>query len=196
MINSAGSSIVWTRQVPQVWEELQQTGVYVVQDAYVREKNGAISDYYIGLYRWYTEQCRRYLHIPAHLELPIWLALTEKGRLPLTEGTISLTLEIPRGQMCILDYDKWGYRVNDWYVPLDAQDELRHNEELRRCGIANEALLIMSDKGNYYPQLRQKIIRSWERLFTQPSPDPDCNVGTVWELRREWVKEVQFYEPQ
>lgn len=37
----------------------------------------------------------------------------------------------PREQMLIVDYDKWGYRINNWYVPLDADDEARHNAELR-----------------------------------------------------------------
>ena len=36
----------WTRQVPQVWEELQQTGRYLVKEEYVRAKNAEISDYY------------------------------------------------------------------------------------------------------------------------------------------------------
>lgn len=184
---------VWTRQVLQVWEELQRTGVYRVRESYVRDKNGPISDYYLELYRWYTHQCRKHVSIPEELEYPIWLALTEESRLPPAEHTVSLTLEIPESCLFIIDYDKWGYRVNHWYIPLDKEDEQRHNEELKRCGIGNEALLIMTDKGNYYPMLRQKIIRSWERMFTAPSENPDANVGTTWELRREWVREVEFY---
>ena len=185
--------IAWTRQTPQVWDELQNTGSYHVREAYIRSKNGPISDYYLELYRWYTLRCRSYLTIPEGLSYPIWLALTEETRLPPAENTISLTLEVPRACLFIMDYDKWGYRVNHWYIPVDAEDERRYNEELKRCGIDNEALLIMTDKGNYYPMLRQKIIRSWARLFAGPSANPDANVGTVWEIKADWVREVEIY---
>ena len=114
--------------------------------------------------------------------------------LPAAAGAVSLTLEIPLEQMLIIDYDKWGYRINCWYIPLDAADEASYNQQLKLYGIANEAQLILTDKGNYYPQLRQKIIHSWERLFTAPAADIERNVGVAWILRREWVKEVQVYE--
>ena len=59
--------IAWTRQTPQVWDELQSTGSYHVREAYIRSKNGPISDYYLELYRWYTLRCRSYLTIPEGL---------------------------------------------------------------------------------------------------------------------------------
>lgn len=178
-----------------MWEELQRTGSYHVREEYIRKKNGPIADYYLELYRWYTAHCRRYVVIPESLSYPIWLALTEASRLPPAENTLSLTLEVPEDRLFIMDYDKWGYRVNHWYIPADPEDERRYNEGLRCCGIDNEALLIMTDKGNYYPMIRQKIIRSWDRIFAGPSPDPDANVGTIWEIKMDWVKEVEIYDP-
>lgn len=184
----------WTRQDRSVWEELQTCGCYYAREDYVRAKNGAISDYYLEAYRWFTRESRKYIKVPDNISIPIWLAVTPESRLPPAAGTVSLTLQIPADHVLVVDYNKWGYRVNDWYVPLDAEDEARHNAELQRCGIGNEALLILSDKGIYYPQLRQKIIRSWERIFTPSSADPSNNVGTVWMLRREWVQEVEHYD--
>lgn len=184
----------WTRQDRAVWEELQASGVYCAREEYVRGKNGAISDHYLEAYRWFTREGRKYLEIPEGLTIPIWLAIAQDERLPAASGTVSLTLEIPREQVLIVDYHRWEYRVNDWYVPLNAEDEAQHNAELQRCGIGNEALLILSDKGIYYPQLRQKIIRSWERIFTPSSAGASHNVGTVWMLRREWVREVEYYD--
>lgn len=183
----------WTRQVSQVLEELEKTGRYYVREEYVREKNGEISDYYLELYRWYTDRCRQYISIPPGLQLPVWLSLTEDSRLPPAPGTVSLTLDIPEKHVFIVDYDKWGYRVNDWYVPLDAEDEKKHNQLLQNSGIGNEALLIMSDKGNHYPMIKQKIIRSWDRIFTCPAEDMSANVGTVWEIKAEWLIKVEHY---
>lgn len=189
-----GSRTVWTRQDAAVRHALDTDGLYIVREEYVRAKNDSISDYYLELYRWYTAGCRRYMDIPKEATLPIWLALTESARLPAAPGTVSLTLDIPEDQLFIVDYDKWGYRVNNWYVPNDPEDERRHDEELKNYGIVNEAMLTMDGRGNFYPMLRQQIIRSWDRIFTTPSADDEHNVGTCWIIRREWVKEVEIYD--
>lgn len=184
----------WTRQVPQVWDEICDTGTYRVLEEYVRAKNMDISDYYISLYRWLTDCARRYIEdIPEDAQFPVWLAMTEAQRLGAAPGMISLTLEIPRERVFLIDYDKWGYIVNHFYLPKDAEDERRHNEELKMMGIGNEAQLIATDKGNFYPALKQKILRSWNRLFDGPNANMDNNVGVIWEIKPEWVVEVERY---
>lgn len=183
----------WTRQVSQVLDEIESRGVYRVKEEYVRAKNGEIADYYLALYRWYTAHCRRRVEIPPECDLPIWLAVSEEQRLPPAPGTVSFTLDIPEDRIVVLDIDKWGYRVNYMYVPTDPEDERRHNEELKRLGIGSEASLISTGKGNFYPLMKQKIIKSWDRIFS-PSADPACNVGTIWEIRPEWIREVERYE--
>lgn len=184
--------LAWTRQVKEVLDEIERTGSYHVREEYVRAKNGEIADYYLDLYRWYTRQARRLIEIPAEYELPIWLSLTEAQKLPPAPGTVSFTLEIPKEHIVIADMDKWGYRVNYMYVPSDPADERRHNEELRRYGIGNEAALVSGPKGNFYPLIKQKIVKSWDRVFT-PSDNMDNNVGTIWEIRPEWIREVEHY---
>lgn len=187
-------TIVWTRQVPQVWDEIQETGRYLVLEEYVRAKNLEISDYYIELYRWFTEEARKHVNVPSDAKFPIWLSLTEEQRLGPALHTISLTLDIPEDHMVIVDYDKWGYRVNHWYVPKDEADERAHDEELKRFGIGNEASLITGEAGNFYPSLKRKIQSSWSRVFESPNPRMDLNVGAVWEIRPEWVVEVEIYD--
>ena len=63
-----------------------------------------------------------------------------------------------------------------------------HNAELERYGIASESALIDSDKGNFYPLPRRKIVDSWMRLFTCPPRPGDMAQATLWELRREWIE--------
>ena len=183
----------WTRQVPQVWDEIKSTGRYIVLEEYVRAKNAEISDYYIGLYRWLTEECRSRVSMPDDAKFPIWLALTEEQRLPKAPNTISMTLDVPEDVLFVLDYDLWGYRVNLWYVPRDAADEAAHNEELARFGIGNEAALITTELGNHHPMLKRKIQGSWQRTLEAPNPRMDLNVGVIWEILPEWVKEVEVY---
>lgn len=188
---------VWTRQVPQVLDEIDRTGRYVVRDEYVRIKNDSIADYYLELYHWLTDGCRRrgLARIPEGATLPVWLSVTESQRLGAVEGTVSLTLDVPTEDLLVLDYDKWGYRVNHWYLPRDREDEASFDEEMRRLGISSEASLITTEKGNFYPAQRSRIVRSWERLFEDgPNADDEHNVGIAWEIRREWVVGVERYD--
>lgn len=38
----SGTTILWTRQVPQVWDEIQKNGVYRVKEEYIRIKNDTL----------------------------------------------------------------------------------------------------------------------------------------------------------
>lgn len=181
---------VWTRQHPAVLEELERTGRYLTREEAIRAKNGDMADFYLELYRWYARVGERYVPRPADAQYPVWVSLSQDSMLQPVEGTVVLTLSVPEDALLITDMERWGYRVNQWYIPLDAEDEKRHNAELERYGIASEGALIDSDKGNFYPLLRSKIIKSWDRLFTCPPRPGDMAQATLWELQREWVREV------
>ena len=192
-VTNPGAQVVraYTRQVLPMWEELKEKGRYFVREEYVRAKNDTISDYYLELYRWCTAAAKRHgVRVPEGLTLPIWLSLSEAQRLSPSADTVSLTLDVPRDELCIIDYNKWGYRVNDFYVPKDEADERAHNQELQKRGISNEAMLIMGHLGNYYPDMKRKVIASWDRVFT-PNEDIDQNVGVCWEILPEWVVDAK-----
>ena len=182
--------IMWTRQAPEVWEELQKKGYYHVKKEYIQLKNDTLTDYYLKLYEWYTKEARKHMAIPETLEYPIWLSMDKAYMLQPVEDTVILEVEIPRSEYIICNMDNWGYRVNYWYIPLDEKDHNKHGEELERYGIKGEDDLILTAKGNFYPALRRKIIDSWERVFTIPPKRPADAAATVWELKYEWVKEV------
>lgn len=185
---------LWTRQVPQVWQILAEEGIYRCKEAYIRQKNDTISDYYLELYRWYTREAGKYIAISEDTPYPIWLSLEEEMMLQPVENTVILKVEVPVDKVLLCNNDAWGYRVNYWYVPADEADEKKHRQELEMYGIHSDDELINTHKGNFYPQLRSKIQRSWSRVFTQMNVSNDMLVATTWELQREWVKEVRFYE--
>ncbi len=44
---------------------------------------------------------------------------------------------------------------------------------------------------HFYPELKQEITDSWQRLFDPSvSAGNDSSYGTVWELRKEWLVQV------
>lgn len=182
---------VYTRQSRKVLEELERSGIYRVKEEYIKQKNGPISDYYLNLYRWFTERCRERMDIPRDCLYPIWLSVHDEYRLRNTEETVSFTLRIPREMVYVMSEYAWGFRVNYMYVPLDLEDEQAFNGELRRYGIENEMALVMEPIGNYYPMLKKKIISSWDRVFALSPKSPQDELGVCFELRKEWVRDVE-----
>ncbi len=183
----------WTRQGSIVLDKLESEGRLVMHEDYVREKSDTIADYYLSAYRWLTEKASQIIQIKQGLTLPYWIALSEAQKLGEAEGTVMLHLKIPSDEIVIIDYNKWGYALNYMYVPDNDDDEREHDARMKAAGINNEALLFTTDKGNFYPQQKQEILRSWDKIFT-PSDNIDENVGCVWEIKKEWVIKVESFD--
>ena len=137
---------------------------------------------------------RKIYRRPPERPYPIWLSVDESMMLQPVENTVILKVEAPADRVLLCNYDTWGYRVNYWYVPTDEADAEGHRRELAQYGIRSDDELIKTHKGKSYPHLRSKIQKSWSRVFTKTHVAPDMLVATMWELRKEWVKEVRFGE--
>ena len=81
------------------------------------------------LYQWYSRQAAKLVPLPEGALYPIWLFLKEEEKLPAIAGTVVLTLAVPREQLVITEVERWGYRVNYMYIPLDAEDEKEPDDE-------------------------------------------------------------------
>jgi len=184
---------LWTRQVAEIMKEIDETGVYKVKEDYIRKKNDTISDYYLKLYKWFTKEAKKYIEVKA--EYPVWLSVSDEVRLRPTEGTVTLNLKIPGKELLLCNYDAWGYTVNYFYVPLDEADKQRHRAELAKYGLASDDELFLTSKGNFYPLLKREVEKSWERIFTlKPDDEKACLVAATWEIKKEWIEEVEYYE--
>lgn len=181
---------LWTRQHKNILNELEKYGVYRVKKEYILEKMDTISDYYLNLYEWYGRNAAKIVPRPDGVMYPIWLSTSSEMMLQPTEDTVILEIEADRKDVVYTVVDKWGYVVNYFYLPTDPVDEERHNEELKKYGISDETSLIMGDKGNFYPILKNKIIKSWERLFEPFDEKSTLSQATLWEIKKEWVVDI------
>ncbi len=184
---------VWTRQHLAVADTLERGEVYTAKESFVRAKNGSISDYYIGLYKWLTDKCRNIMAVPKGDVFPIWLSMHEEYRLRPVEDTCILKLNIPQKYVKVFSEYAWGYRVNYMYMPYDKKDGDDFDRELQRYGIASEAFLVTGNEGNYYPLLKRKILNSWDRIFNITPLGPEDELGICFELRPEWLVECERY---
>lgn len=181
---------LWTRQHKNVLNELEEHGVYRVKKEYILEKMDTISDYYLKLYEWYGRNASKKVAKPEGAIYPIWLSTSSEMMLQPVDNTVVLEIEVDIKNVVYTDVNKWGYVVNYFYLPLNPEDEEKHNAELKKYGISDESSLIRTDKGNFYPLLKSKIIKSWDRLFEPFDEKNTLSQATLWEIKKEWVVDI------
>ncbi|PID56601.1 hypothetical protein CSB45_10215, partial [candidate division KSB3 bacterium] len=153
---------LWTRQKVAVLEILDRDGVYRVKKSYIQEKFEDCADLVLPVYRWYARKVQEILPGPEGAEYPIWLSMSHDYMLQPTQDTVILELEVEARHVMTMDTEKWGYIVNYWYLPQDEEDAERHAAELKKYNIHDESSIYTSP---FYPQLKAKIVKSWDRLF-------------------------------
>lgn len=181
--------IFHTRQSPKVLESLLRDGNYIVDEEYIRLKYTSITEHYAPLYRHLTTLAKDQVDIPEGALYPVWLSPEGTELLPDADDTVFLKLDIPEGHYILANNEAWDFIINHLYFPTDKDDELRHEAELDRYGIALPSSLIDGNAGNFYPLLRQKVINSWSRIFTKMPENPENIVALCWEIKREWLIE-------
>lgn len=179
--------ICYTRQNPKVLQELLETGVYSVKEEFIRQKYTTITGHYAALYRRLTLSARKYIDIPDDLLYPVWLSPKGTDTIPESDDAVFLTFDIPEGKYILANNEVWDYMINHLYFPDDNADELAHEAELARYGITSPSSLISGSAGNFYPLLKQKVLKSWDKIYTVIPSDPNQIVALCWELRKEWL---------
>lgn len=183
---------LWACLSPRELAELLKTGTHRCNEETLKAKFGAAADYCRRMYRWYTRTAGKYANLPADSLYPLWL-VPEKERLLHDDKTPAfLRLEIPAEAVVRCNISAWEYRMNCLYIPSSAGDAKAHAEELALWGAGSDAELVNTHTGDFYPHLRRKIEKSWERVFTQLNVSPGILASTVWELRKEWIREIRM----
>lgn len=196
MVDSEASKKItlWTRQHENVVKELNYSGVYRVKKEFLLQKFDSISDYYLTIYNWYIERAEKIVERPKEAEFPIWLSISSELMLQPTQNNAIIELLVDRDKVVFTDSEKWGYVSNYWYLPKDKEDERKYNEELKRMGIGDESELYMGHKGDFYPHMRNKIVKSWERMFEGEIQMNSNTQATLWEIKKEWVVNIKYYD--
>jgi len=180
---------LWTRQNKKILNSFEN-GIYRCKEEYIDEKMENFSDYYKKLYKWYSRKAEKIVPKPdQEIKYPIWVSVDEDMQLRPNDDSIIFKLSIPKNKVIITDSEKWGYVVNFMYLPKGDKDYKEHKEILKKYNISDPTELIMGDTGNFYPQLKRKVEKSWDRLF-QDYNISDVRQGTIWEIHEEDIIEV------
>lgn len=134
-----------------------------------------------------TSFARGRTFIPDGAMYPVWLSPEGTDTIPDADESVFLKLDIPEGFYILANNEVWDYMINHLYYPESRSDETAHEAELERYGISSPSSLVGGNAGNFYPLLRKKVTKSWEKIFTVMPDDSNQIVGLAWELRREWL---------
>ncbi|MCT8975057.1 DUF3841 domain-containing protein [Clostridium sp. CX1] len=178
---------VWTRQDEKILNVLEKDGRHIAKREYIEQKMEDCSKVYLDVYTWYTEKAKDIVAKPSDVQYPIWVSLSSDNMLQPVSGTVILELLIDRDLLIVVDLEKWGRVVNYWYVPLTLKDEEDYDKKLKNYGITNNSNVYLS---NFYPHLKKEVIKSWDRLFDNSYSLSDLNVGTIWEVKKEWIQKI------
>ena len=181
-----GKIRVWTKQHADILKDLDANDLYVVNKEYIVQKMEDHADLYLDVYDWYYGVAAKIIPPPQDVRYPIWVSLTEEGKIENSEGNVGLEIEVDESQLLTMDIDKWGRIVNYMYIPADKADEEAHEELLRKYGV-DDCTAYMSP---FYPAIRRRVIKSWDRLFDESFALSGVRVGTIWELRKEWIVSI------
>ena len=114
----------------------------------------------------------------------VWKVLQETGRYTVKREYIIKDLK--EHSELVLDTYEWLVKNGPDYGNKPA-DEKRHKELLEAYGVSDTQAYM----SQFYPEIKREIRESWKRLF-----DDDIQIGSdgcygnIWEVRREWVKNV------
>ena len=188
MGNMVESIRVWSKQHRSVYDTLMETGRYVAKRDFVHLDLEEHAPLVLEAYDWLVRHSPGAAQKPPDAELPVWLSYEGEATMMQSENTVIFELCIEKDRITPLNIAKWGAILNFSYIPLDGADEKAHRAEMAALGLS-DAKACMSQ---FYPQVKAKIVQSWDRLFDENvKMGNELCYGLVWELKREWIRSVQ-----
>lgn len=181
---------LFCQQTEEIAARIRSGCVHRAEVKYIREKYGEVADIFMTAYSWYTSAASRVVPRPEGAESGVW-AFADPRMLERFEDSMVMELRVPIEQAVLFRMPDWNRILNLRYLPEDEADSRRFAEKIARYGVPHESDVMLK---TFYPQLKQEVLGSWERLFRydamlkQGAVDfPDVQAG-LWEVRPEWVE--------
>ncbi|AHM56577.1 hypothetical protein EAL2_c12820 [Peptoclostridium acidaminophilum DSM 3953] len=186
-MSSNGNIKLWTAQSKIVVDTIESKGIYHVKREFILNKYREISKLFLEPYDWFVGRASKIITPPPGAEYAIWMYANPGMISNYGPGDYIIEAEVPRDNVLMLDEGKWLRILNLSYIPLDSKDEERFKNSIREYGLTHDSQAYTS---NFYPALKREITRSWDRLFDDSIKLSEFRMGALWELKREWIKEI------
>ena len=185
---------LWTMQPVQIWNMIQETGVYRCNPA----KSSMLELEFTSKYSWLIRQMEKRIGPPPDgVEYPVWAWHTQKWKHTMPdlrserwsygsgdEEYTCIEFELPDNQVLLSDFDAWCIILND--------------------GLPGESEAESDRMDAYYDTLtpdEQEAFKNenWQGAFDLTPMDNDWMTrgrwiqATVWKLRKEMIRDVRFF---
>ena len=183
------SIVLYSAQAEPVLEALHRDGVCFSKASYVRRKYQESSPLFLTAYGWVIREAAAYVVPPEGAEFPYWAF--ENPYSVEASGTVQvLKLKVPLDQVILFDLYDWNRILQLQLLSASEDEERCFKNELKLRGITACDVML----GDFYPELKQQIFRSWQRLFRHHNAllrGDRTSVGGVqaalWQIRAEWI---------
>lgn len=177
---------LWTVRPASDYEILERDGVY-------RTDPTLVDEHRLTAYYWIAGELAKRTPPPPDVVLPVWAwyhahgakrpkpDLRQSGHLPKGKSGVRIEFTIPTEMVLLSNFDGWHSVLNDWCFSL-TDEEYEHYECLAQTLPPNE-----------FHQIKQQ---TWQKIFDLTLiPDPAIYEiqAVFWELRLDWVQQVDFF---
>lgn len=181
---------LFSSQADPVLRAIEKDGVCYSKAAYVRKKYGESSPIFLTAYDWYVRHAETLVPKPEDAEFPYW-AFTDTYNVDASAGGNILTLEVPMEEIVFFQVKDWNKILCLTLIGESEAEEDEFRQELSARGLHTTDIMLTS----FYPEWKQKILNSWNRLFRfheemlQSGPDQihDMQAG-LWRIKKEWIR--------
>ncbi|MCT4605753.1 MAG: DUF3841 domain-containing protein [Marinisporobacter sp.] len=169
-----------------VLDTIEEKGVYHVKKEYIIKKYGQVAHTFLTSYNWFIHKAEKIVPKPEGAEYPVWL-FTDLKYVEHHADTCVLEIKVDRDKALVFDRAKWNRILNLSYIPKDEEDAKAYEELLEKQGIQDETDIYMK---NFYPHLKAKVKKSWDRLFDDNIVLSQSKRAALWEIRKEWIVRI------
>ena len=175
-------------QTDTVWKKLQEDGVVFCKREYVAKKYAESANVFMTIYSWFVGEATRIVPKPDGAEFPYW-AQANLVNLDTSGSGHVFEVDVPNEEAIFFDYKDWTKILQFKYLAEDEGDAEKFEAELKANGVDEFKVMTTS----FYPMLKQKIFKSWGRLFrnhgaiAEGTSDVKNVSAALWCLRKEWV---------
>lgn len=188
---------LYTSQADIVLNKIKNDGACFSKAEYVRKKYGESAPIFLTAYDWFVNKAEQIVAKPQGAEFPYW-AFQDLYSVEQSGDSHILTLLVPVGQVILFDMYDWNKIMCMKYIGENEEEEKEFHQELDQRGIKESDVMLT----HFYPEWRQKIMQSWDRLFRHHErliAGDTSGVGStqaaLWQIRDQWIAQPQGIKP-
>ena len=186
--------ILWTMQPIEIWNIIQNTGVYRCDPT----KTSMQEPQFVEKYEWLIGQMKKRIGSPPPcVNYPVWAWYIQNGKRkkpdlrgerwcygPGGEEYVCIEFDVPDDQVLLSDFDVWHIVLNNGLIS-ESEEEYDAQEKYWES--------LPPDQQTEYQH------KNWERVFDISPLDShwirrgDWVQATVWELRKESICSARFF---